>query len=526
MYSFGVTKPVAADPGEGLQPARQRDESAAAEHIRGSWLLVVGRLANVAIDFAVQVMLVRYLSTSDYGAFAYALSVVSLTATLAVMGLDRSIGRYVPIYDEQGDPAKVVGAWIVGSLSAFGVGAALAIVVVALGPLVGATLVNDDKALAVLMVLVIMTPLNALAAITRQVLATFASPRLILFRSYLLSPILQLLLVAGVLVTGASVEVLAIGWLMVILISSTVSTILVIRILGQRGLLQDGLRMVDFPVRRLFSFGLPLFGSSLVMEFRVSGAIILLQAIRGTTEVALFRAAVPLARQTLILFETFQLLFTPLAARLFARNDRAGLNDAYWQTALWIGVFSFPVFAWAFAFPESLILLFFGERYRDMAPTLAILALGFYVNASLGFNSLLLRILGRVRFTVSTDVGTTLVGVLLGYPLIVAFGATGAAVAVAGTLLAQNVAYQVGLHQESGLQAIDFRFWPVYLALFVASAALAAVGAALQPSFLGAAVLTAVASLGVFAVSRRYLHIGTIFPELSRVPVMRSLVGL
>ena len=487
---------------------------------------MAGRLANVGIDFAVQVMLVRYLSTTDYGAFAYALSVVSLTATLAVMGLDRSIGRYVPMYDEQGDAAKVVGAWIVGSLSAFGIGAALALVVVVLGPTVGGALINDDKALAVLLVLVIMTPLTALAAITRQVLATFASPRVILFRSYLLAPLLQLVLVAGVLLSGASVEVLAIGWLVVIVISSAVSTFLVIRILGQRGLLRGAFRSPDLPIRPLFSFGLPLFGSSLVMQLRISGAVILLQAIRGTTEVALFRAGVPVARQTLILFETFQLLFTPLAARLYARDDRAGLNDAYWQTALWIAVFSFPVFAWAFAFPESLILLFFGERYADMAPTLTILALGFYVNAALGFNSLLLRILGRVRFTVATDLATMLVGAVAAFPLIAAFGATGAAVAVAGTMVAQNVVYQVGMRQESGLRAIDLRYWPVYVALLGATVATGGIGAVAHPSFIGAAILTAVASLGVFAVSRSYLRIGSIFPELGRVPLLRSLVGL
>jgi O-antigen/teichoic acid export membrane protein len=521
-----VTTPDSAPVGLAPEARLQRDENGAAEHIRGSWLLVAGRLANVGIDFAVQVMLVRYLSTTDYGAFAYALSVVSLTATLAVLGLDRSIGRYVPIYDEQGDPAKVVGAWIVGSLSAFVIGAALAGVVVVLGPTVGGTLVNDDKALAVLLVLVIMTPLTALAAITRQVLATFASPRVILFRSYLLAPLLQLVLVAGVLLTGASVEVLAIGWLVVIVISSAVSTILVIRILGQRGLLRGALRSLDLPIRPLFSFGLPLFGSSLVMQLRISGAVILIQAIRGTTEVALFRAGVPVARQTLILFETFQLLFTPLAARLYARDDRAGLNDAYWQTALWIAVFSFPVFAWAFAFPESLILLFFGERYADMAPTLTILALGFYVNAALGFNSLLLRILGRVRFTVATDLVTMLVGAIMAFPLITAFGATGAAVAVAGTMVAQNVVYQIGMRQESGLRAIDLRYWPVYVALLGATVATGLIGAVAHPSFIGAAVLTAVASLGVFAVSRSHLRIGSIFPELGRVPLLRSLVGL
>jgi O-antigen/teichoic acid export membrane protein len=270
---------------------------------------------------------------------------------------------------------------------------------------------------------------------------------------------------------------------------------------------------------------LPLFGSTFVVQLRLTGAVILLEQLHGTIAVALFRAAVPVARQTQLLFETFQLLFTPLAARLYAREAWGELNDAYWRTALWIGVFSFPVFALAFAFPAALIGLFFGDRYLPMAPALAILALGFYINAALGFNSLLLRIVGRVRFTVAVDVGTTIVGILAAYPLIQRWDATGAAIAVTGTLLAQNVAYQLGLRAEVGLRAADMRFSAVYVSLLAGSTGLFLVGVALRPSFIPAIILTAVASLAIFFVCRRSLQIGEIFPELKRMPVVRWLAG-
>jgi hypothetical protein len=58
-------------------------------HIRGSSLLLFGRLLALAINLAIQVVIVRYLSKSDYGAFAYALSVIAMGSSIAVFGLDK-----------------------------------------------------------------------------------------------------------------------------------------------------------------------------------------------------------------------------------------------------------------------------------------------------------------------------------------------------------------------------------------------------------------------------------------------------
>ena len=48
--------------------------------VRGSSLLLAGRLVAMAINYATQILIIRYLSKSDYGAFAYALSMVAVLA--------------------------------------------------------------------------------------------------------------------------------------------------------------------------------------------------------------------------------------------------------------------------------------------------------------------------------------------------------------------------------------------------------------------------------------------------------------
>src|SRR5262245_36245566 len=67
-------------------------------------------MLSLAGSLVAQVVAVRFFSKSDYGAFAYGLSVAALGGTLSVMGLDKAAARFIPIYAERKDHAKLFGA--------------------------------------------------------------------------------------------------------------------------------------------------------------------------------------------------------------------------------------------------------------------------------------------------------------------------------------------------------------------------------------------------------------------------------
>jgi len=81
----------------------------ARKQIRGSSLLLGGRGISIGINFAAQVLMVRYLSMSDYGAWAYSFAILALLQPFATLGLRRSITRFIPIYHENDEYDKVSG---------------------------------------------------------------------------------------------------------------------------------------------------------------------------------------------------------------------------------------------------------------------------------------------------------------------------------------------------------------------------------------------------------------------------------
>src|SRR6476660_1844381 len=106
--------------------------TSSARHVRGSSLLLLGRIIAMVVNFLVQVLIVRYLSTAAYGAFAYALSLVTLGETLVTLGIDRAVGRFLPIYHERGEWAKLFGTIALVGGTILSLGLVLIILVVGL----------------------------------------------------------------------------------------------------------------------------------------------------------------------------------------------------------------------------------------------------------------------------------------------------------------------------------------------------------------------------------------------------------
>ena len=206
----------------------------------------------------------------------------------------------------------------------------------------------------------------------------------------------------------------------------------------------------------------PLLSTDLIYIILNSTDVIILGAGRDAETVASYRVIQPAAALNLIVLQSFTLLFTPAASRLFARERPEGVKDLYWQTAAWVAVASFPIFALTFSLAEPLTVALYQERYASSAVFLAIIAIGRYFDAALGFNGLTVRVFGNVRAIVVVNLIAAAVNLVLLLTLIPALGALGAAVATMLTLLVFNTLKQYALYRVGGISMFDRRYVAVY----------------------------------------------------------------
>ncbi|MEK6720756.1 MAG: oligosaccharide flippase family protein [Chloroflexota bacterium] len=509
-------------PPDGSEVAQRTD---ADRQIRGSSLLLVGRLIAIGLDLVTQVLIVRSLSKGDFGAFAFALSIVSLLATISVFGLDKTLPRFAAIYEENRDRGRLVGSIALGVMTIAGLGVAGALVAMAIGAGMGPEFVETEGARELLLILVILGPIQAFDTLLIGLLAVFAGPRAIFLRRYILAPGLQLTVVIVMTLSNQSVQFLGAGYVAAGAFGVAVYGIWFVRLLRRLGHLRDVRRAFRLPVREVYGITIPFLSTDVVLTVRTTLVIILLQFVATSSDVADYRAVVPLARQNLIVLNVFSVLFIPAASRLFARGAHTDLDVLYWRMTHLIAVVTFPIFIVSFAFAEPIAVLFFGERYASSGSILAWLALGQYVSAALGFNALTLRVYAQARYTVAVDVITILASAIALIVLVSRFGALGGAVATCLTLVLQNTLYQVGLARGTGVRAMHVSGARVYGSIAIVTAVVFGSVQAVDPPLIVGLIFAGVASAVVLAANRDALRLAEAFPELLRIPFARYFIG-
>ena len=496
------------------------------KHLRGSTLLLVGRGIALATNFAVQILTVRLLSKSDYGAFAYALQLASLGASISVFGLDKTITRFVPIYQEKEDYNKLFGTIFMMVGTILSLGFFLGMLVLGLREWLAQSFISDQLAVSLLMILIFLSPMDALDSFLMGMFATFASPRSIFFRKHVLGPGLKLSVVLLLIFWSRDAYFLAWGYLMASILGVVLYSGILIHHLRKSGLFRHlDIQRIQFPVREVFGFSIPLLTTDLVFLLRSTLVVVMLGYFHSTVDVASFRAVLPVARLNMVVIQSFTFLFMPMAARMFAREDRKGINDLYWQSAMWIAVISFPIFVTTFSLAQPLTLLLFGTRYAQSGIIMALLSFGYYFNAALGFNADTLRVYGKVRYIIMIDLLAVIVSLGLSLWLIPRYGALGAAIAVCGTLVAHNIFNHAGLKFVADIKLFQWRYLRVYLSI-----ALSALGLVFFQSMISVPIyvdffLAALLSLLVLIINWNILNVEETFPELLRFEIVQRLLS-
>jgi O-antigen/teichoic acid export membrane protein len=505
-------------------PARPASKSIARREIRGSSLLLAGRLLALGSKLVAQVILVRYLTVADYGAWAYALSIVTLLGGFAHLSLDRAVTRFTAIYHEQRAYAHFFGAIALVMCTVVATGVLFVGGMHLFHHQIAHLLGQQEHSFALLLILIVVVPLEALDTLLVAILASLSSTRAIFVRRYVMAPAIQLGAVLLLALMHARVSFLAWAYVAGALVGAATSAWLLVGILRQQGLLGELRRHgVRIPAREMITFSVPLMTSDWLATMLESSGTVVLGYFYDPEHVAFFRTVFPLAVLNKIVMQSFGTLYEPAVARLFARGDRRGIADFYWETTIWIAVLTFPIFALTFAVSTPLTVLLYGARYEAAGTLLAILAVGQYLQAVSGFNGMTIKAVGRVNYLVVINLLALGVNVAVTLLLVPPFGPVGAAVALTTTLVIHNVLKQVGLHRATAIGVPERRLVRPFAMVAGTIGALATllVLRVASPVLLVAAAAGAVVM--VLRHARHHLRIAEVFPELARIRYLRIL---
>lgn len=509
--------------GEGKPAHTPRGKASSKSQMRGSALLLVGRLLGMGLGLVIQLLLVRVLTKDDYGAFAWALSIVTLVQSVIPLGLDRVDSRFLAKYDEEGDDRKVVGVLVTEGLVVIGLGAVVFLGVLLWHGRLSPGIAPNETAANLLVLMVLLAPLAALDAMVMNTFATFARARAVFVRRYLLEPGLRLTAILVVFLMGAGVYGLTVGYVLASVLGVSIYIVMVVRLLSRLGFFAQLHGRITMPVRAMLREGFPLMTSSLVYVVVMALPTFVLGAVGTAADVASLRAVMPIAQLSMAAAGAFWVLFPPMITRLWDRGDMPGVRLTYWRTALWVALVSYPALVISVSFAEPTTVTLLGRQYAESAPLLAILGFAFWFQAASGFSAIMMATAGRLRYVFFANLAILVLGTALSFLLIPPYGAWGAAVGMALSLVLGNILRQLGL---VGLPTGVVERWMAgpFAAMAVGVLVTLLLQFWLGVGFLLALVLTGIVSLAVLVVTLPYLDVAHTFPELLRIPVAGPLL--
>ncbi len=417
--------------------------------LRGSAWVMGGKIATIALGVAINSMLARLLSPEELGAYFTTYALVVIGSTVAQLGLDRAVVRFVSGAIAAGDPGRAKAA-IRRSLTYGGLGSLVAGALLWLG--VGdwlATSVFRSGAIEAVMPIaagwLIVTALQSLLVETFRGLQRFD-----------LSTVLDALLVDtlsasifGVLVlAGAGADLRAI----VILSAGATLTTTVLAaglLLGRvRGLHGEG----DVGRRELLSYAWPLLITNISILLLGRGVDLwILGAYQSQTDVAIYGAASRLVVFVATPFLIVQGVTPPIVAELHEQGRTHDMERALRGAATIAGLPSFLVLLVFIAFGPWVMSVVYGDFYAQGATALVILSIGRLVAVWTGSCAVVLMMTGYQRVAMTVTVSAGILSVVSGIFAAPRFGLIGVAVTTASAQIVQNLVQLYLAHRLVGV---------------------------------------------------------------------------
>jgi len=433
---------------------------------RGAGIIFIGTAVGLLLAFVSKVMLVRYITPSEYGIFSLGLVFFNIIVAVSRLGLHQGTPRFIAYYRGKKNNERLSEVARSSIKIALFASVLLALCLFFTSNLISTDFIHDQALATPLEIFAIAVPFLTLVNIFSLIFQGFekATPNVyfgilqnVLFLVFLgLVIVLSLSFLSTIYAFVASVVVTFLAFAIYTFrknplpqsLAGGESSTFVSLFKGFWGRSGGGTSAGEAKsvARELLVFSLPVLGSVILWRIMTWMDTLMLGYFVTSDRVGLYNGAVPLAHLLPVILSSFNFLYLPLASQFYARNQMEELKRIYQVLAKWIFIIALPVFLILLLFPDTVLGFIFGTAYVEAAGALRVLAAGYFILVCLGINTNTLTVMGRTRFVMWSTLVSVVVNIILNVLLIPRLGILGAAVATASALLLREAINVVKLY--------------------------------------------------------------------------------
>lgn len=415
---------------------------------KGAAIAFAGMLVFTFFEFVTRVIIARYSTQGEYGAFSIGFALLNIFVMVSCLGLHGGATRCIAYFRGKGENEKVAGI-VYSSLQLSAAAGLFFFLVVFFSSDFLKEIFHLEQSI-VLKLFAIAIPFLTVIEILSYIFIGFNRIKeKVFFRDILM----YLLRVSGI----ALAFVLGFGFLGMMYAYLLPTVIVAIAFAGY-AIKNLAIKLKENAVIRkeLLRFSIPLLATSVSILVMQRTDTLMLGYFKTSDVVGLYNAAYPVAQLIPIFLSSIILIYVPISSQLYSKNRTEEMRRNYAVLTKWNLAATLPFFLVIFLFHDAVIVSIFGNAYIQAGDALRILAIGGFVQAFLGPNAATLVVIGKTKLNMVDDVIGAVMNVTLNLLLIPSLGIIGAAVASAvsfstvAALKSAQIFWMHGLHPFTG----------------------------------------------------------------------------
>ncbi|HXY46972.1 MAG TPA: flippase [Thermoplasmata archaeon] len=399
---------------------------------RGTLFLLIATLCLVGLNFASRVLVVRSISPSDWNAFSFGLTLVTILSAFGTLGLPNAVARGIPYASSDAERRTIVrGTLLIGSGSA----AVAAVLLYVFAPTIGSALGSPAITVA-LEFFPIALGASIVSGLTVSIFQGYEDVTPNAVFSQIVNPALFVVFLLIALVVppnGITYTESLIAYTL-----ANVVTLALVLIYAWRRLPRRLPRGPQAPeaLGRLLRFAAPLFVVGVMTSITGYGDTLIL-GIYHESEIGVYSNSLTLARLVQIGISASSFIFLPVASKFLRQDDPRSIRITYATVTKWMTLVSLPLFALFFFLPGESLGFVYGPSYASVVLPLQIVVVGAFFTTLLGPSTTAQVVYGQTRLLAYNAVAAGALDFALSFALIPTYGYVGSAIAWASA----NVAF-------------------------------------------------------------------------------------
>jgi O-antigen/teichoic acid export membrane protein len=412
---------------------------------KGTGIVFTGTIIGMLLGFVSRVIIVRYITQTEYGIYSLALVVISIFVAISTLGLQEGSTRYIAYFRGKKEEGKVKG--IISSSIKIAIVASISLATISffISDFISINIFHTPALSIPLKIFSIAIPFTVLINVFISIFRGFDRVDARVYFQDIFRPVLYLLFLIAVVLFGLSFLGVICAYLASIAITCVVFVMYMVR--KSPLAIRSGNSVTNPMTKELLFFSVPLLAVSMLIMVMSWTDTLMLGHFKTLDVVGVYNAALPLAGLLSMTLSSMNFIYIPIISQLYSKNLIAELKRSYIILTKWIFLVTLPIFFVLFLFPDVVLNLLFGSRYIGAAVALQILAFGYFLNICLGFTYNTLLVLGKTKFLMWTLVISAIINVILNMVLIPPMGIIGASIASAFSIIVGKILNMIELYR-------------------------------------------------------------------------------